>query len=83
MAYSTEVQGRESVGNLKVTFGLCTADGATGTLDTELGLCLALACTPVTAAKVVSISSTLPIAGSAISVACETNTNFYFIALGV
>lgn len=83
MAYSTAIHGRESVGNLKVTYGLCTADGATGDLDTELGLCLALACTAVTAAKVINITSTLPIAGSAVGVGCETNSDFYFIALGV
>lgn len=82
MAYSTSVQGRESAGNLKVTYGLVTADGGTGNVDTELGMCLALVCNAVTAGKVITITSTLPIAGSAVGVAAETNSDFYFIALG-
>ena len=82
MAYSTDVQDFAIFGNFKGTWGLVTADGTTGTIDVELSMCLGLALTPVTAAKVVNITSTLPIAGSAVGCGAESNTDFYFIAIG-
>lgn len=83
MAYSTVVSEFEILGNLKLTFGKCTTDGTTGTLDVALGLCVALAVVPITAAKVVNITSALPCAGNAIGMGAEGSTDFYFIALGV
>ena len=82
MPYSAALHGYAPIGNYKITWGLATVDGTTGSIDVGLSMCLAIAVTPVTAAKVVNVTSTLPVAGSAVAFGCEGNTNFYFLAFG-
>ena len=82
MAYSSVKTDETVMGNKRVTFGVCTADGTTGDVDTGLETCEFIVLIPITAAKVVNLTETLPHDGGAVGVGCESNTNFNWIAFG-
>ena len=82
MSYSSAKTDETVMGNKRVTWGVLTADATTGNIDTGLEVCEFIALIPITAAKVVNLTATLPCAGNAVGVGCESNTNCNWIAFG-
>jgi len=86
MAFSSTVTESTVMGNKRVHFGTWTTDTTGGDIDTGLRSCEFI--TLQTSGSAVSadqsaVNETLPVAGSAVTIACTSGADGFWMAIGV